>query len=241
MIFCILCAAVHTWFQLLRGSSRRKLVAEVIALRAQLIVQRRKSPRSPRLSPVNRLILAIACAFVPKRILSRTFIIVKPATVLKFHRWLVEKKYSKLYRNHKPRTGRPPLSKTVRTLILEIKEKNPSFGCPQIASLIFDRTGISVSEETVRRTLMRFYTGSPGRGPSWLSFLSTQANSLWSLDLFQVDSVFLSTHWVLVVMDQWSRQIVGFAVSHRPVTAMSLTQMFTSMRPEAEHHGFTRG
>jgi len=37
-------------------------------------------------------------------------------------------------------------------------------------------------------------------------------DSLWSLDLFRTDSILLRTHWVLVVMDQFSRRIIGFGV-----------------------------
>jgi hypothetical protein len=37
-------------------------------------------------------------------------------------------------------------------------------------------------------------------------------DSLWSLDLFRCESATLRTHWVLVVMDQFTRRIVGFGV-----------------------------
>jgi transposase InsO family protein len=37
-------------------------------------------------------------------------------------------------------------------------------------------------------------------------------DSLWSVDLFRCESIRLKTHWVLVVMDQFTRRIIGFAV-----------------------------
>ena len=152
-LFYILCAALHTWVRLLGGTPKRQLVAEVVALRAQLILAKRKAPRASKIPPLGRLLLACVYSLIPKRIHAKTLILVKPATVLKFHQCLVNRKYSRLYRNHQRMAGRPPLSKEIKNLILEKKTKNPSFGCPQIASLILDRTGLSVSEETVLAVL----------------------------------------------------------------------------------------
>ena len=53
----------------------------------------------------------------------------------------------------------------------------------------------------------------PGSGgPSWLTFLGHSKDSLWSVDLFRCESLILRTHWVMVVLDQYTRRIVGFAV-----------------------------
>ena len=49
-------------------------------------------------------------------------------------------------------------------------------------------------------------------GPSWLTFLGHTKDSLWSLDLFRCESMTLRTHWVLVVMDHYSRRIIGFGI-----------------------------
>jgi putative transposase len=69
----------------------------------------------------------------------------------------------------------------------------------------------------VRRILAVGYQPEPGSaGPSWLTVLGHAKDSLWSLDLFRCESAVLRTHWVLVVMDQWTRRIVGCGV-HRGV------------------------
>ena len=49
---------------------------------------------------------------------------------------------------------------------------------------------------------------------------------LWSLDLFRCESAVLRTHWVLVVMDQWTRRIVGFGVHRGVVDGVGLCRMF---------------
>ena len=54
--------------------------------------------------------------------------------------------------------------------------------------------------------------GPGSGGPSWLTFLGHSKDSLWSVDLFRCESLILKTHWVIAVMDQCTRRIVGFAV-----------------------------
>ena len=66
--------------------------------------------------------------------------------------------------------------------------------------------------------------GPDSAGPSWLTVLGQTRDSLWSLDLFRCESAVLRTHWVLVVMDQCTRRIVGFGV--HPVDGMGLGRMF---------------
>jgi transposase InsO family protein len=51
-------------------------------------------------------------------------------------------------------------------------------------------------------------------------------DSLWSVDLFRCESAILRTHWVLVVMDQYTREIIGFGMQAGIVDGMSLCRMF---------------
>ncbi len=62
--------------------------------------------------------------------------------------------------------------------------------------------------------------------PSWLTFLGHPKDSLWSIDLFRCESAILRTHWVLVVMDQYTRRIVGFGVHAGNVDGTALCRMF---------------
>jgi putative transposase len=73
--------------------------------------------------------------------------------------------------------------------------------------------GVAIDKDVVRRILSVHYRPeSDSGGPSWLTFLGHMKDSLWSCDLFRCESATLRTHWVLVVMDQFTRRIVGFAV-----------------------------
>src|SRR5215469_10004545 len=62
---------------------------------------------------------------------------------------------------------------------------------------------------------------------SWLTFLGQAEDSfLWSIDLFRCESLSLGTHWVLVVMDQFTRRIIGFGIHRGTVDGPSLCRMF---------------
>ena len=51
-------------------------------------------------------------------------------------------------------------------------------------------------------------------------------DSLWSTDLFRCESAVLRTHWILVVMDQYTRRIIGFGLHRGPVDGIALCRMF---------------
>ena len=79
----------------------------------------------------------------------------------------------------------------------------------------------------MRRILAARYQPAPDSdGPSWLTVLGHAKDSLWSLDLFRCESAVLRTHWVLVVMDQCTRRLVGFAVHRGVVDGVGLCRMF---------------
>ena len=63
-------------------------------------------------------------------------------------------------------------------------------------------------------------------GPSWLTFLRHVKDSLWSIDLMRCESVALRTYWVLIVMDQYTRRIIGFGIQAGVVNGMALCRMF---------------
>ena len=111
--------------------------------------------------------------------------------------------------------------------ICELKRRNPRFGCPKIAQHLAKTFGLDLDKDVVRRVLAAHY--HPERrdhGPSWLTLLGHTKDSLWSLDLFQTESILLRSHWVLVVIDQFTRRIVGFGVQAVSVDGRALCRMF---------------
>jgi len=111
--------------------------------------------------------------------------------------------------------------------VLEMKRRNPTWGCPRIAEQITLAFGVDIDKDVVRRILgMHNRPESGSGGPSWLTFLGHAKDSLWSADLFCCESLTLRTHWVLVVMDQFTRRIVGFGIHRGIVDGSALCRMF---------------
>jgi len=108
-----------------------------------------------------------------------------------------------------------------------LKRRNPLFGCPRIAQIIATTFGVKIDKDAVRRVLAKHLRPPPHEsGPSWLTATGRTKDSLWSIDLFCWESIALRTHWVLVVMDQFRRRIVGFAGHVGDVDGLALCRMF---------------
>jgi len=75
-------------------------------------------------------------------------------------------------------------------------------------------------------------------GPSWLTLLGHTKDSLWTIDLFRCESILLKSHWVLVVMDQFTQRIIGFGVHAGDVDGVALCRMFNTAiySQGAPHH-----
>ena len=61
-----------------------------------------------------------------------------------------------------------------------------------------------------------------------MSFVGDTTDSLWSVDLFRCESIVLRSYWVLVVMDQFTRRLVGFGVHCGAVTGVDVCRMFNA-------------
>ena len=214
--------------KLLRPGGSRAVIAENLLLKQQLIIHSRSRQRAPNLTTQDRSILGFLSLFLnPKRI-TRAAIIIKPSTLLLLHNALKKQKYRLLYSpcgGCKPGPKGP--SREVIKAIVEMKQRNPRYGCPRIAQQINLAFGLDLDKDIVRRVLAVYYKpDSNDRGPSWLTTLGHAKDSLWSLDLFRAESITLKAHWILVVMDQYTRRIIGFAVHAGNMNGPALCRMF---------------
>lgn len=216
---------------LCKPAGNKAIMAENLALRQQLIVLKRKYNRSPNLKFSDRVAFAIFGALISPARLFKTAIIIKPKTILSFHQALVERKYHKLFSAKKYSKPGPkgPGDELIK-LIVEMKQRNPRFGCPRIAMQIQNIFGIEVDKDVVRRVLDKHYKPDPrNNGASWLTFIGHMKDSLWSIDFFRVESITLKSHWVMVVMDQFSRRIIGFRVHKGALNGTAICCMFNSL------------
>jgi putative transposase len=172
--------------------------------------------------------LGFLSRFLDPRRLVRVAVILKPATLLRFHRGLRDLKYRYLFSTNPKRKPGPkgPAPELIQA-ICEFKRRNPRFGCPRIAQHLAKTFGIETNKDVVRRILRTHYRPERRQsGPSWLTFLGHTKDSLWSIDLFRTESILLKTHWVLVIMDQFTRRIIGFGVQAVAVDGAALCRMF---------------
>ncbi len=147
--------------------------------------------------------------------LTKISLILQPATILKFHRALVERKFQKLCsKKNKQKPGRKGPSQEIIDLVLALKQRNPRYGYCRIAMQIFQSFGIKISCFAVGRIQRKYLPpeGNGDNGFSWLTFIGHTVDSLWSVDFFKCESINLKTHTVMVIIDQFSRRIIGFSV-----------------------------
>ncbi len=209
----------------------RAVIAENLVLKQQLIVLRRGRQRAPNLALSDRLICGLASLFLSPGRIRKVAIGLRPSTLLAFHQALVHRKYRRLFSSSpcpkKPGPKGP--SDALIQAIVELKSRNPRFGCPRIARIIAHTFGVDIDKNVVYRVLAKHYRPVPGgTGPSWLSFIGHTRDSLWSVDLFRCESIVLRSYWVLVVMDQFTRRLVGVGVHCGPVNGADVCRMFNA-------------
>jgi hypothetical protein len=112
-----------SWLALLARSSASK-DAEILALRHEVAVLRRTNPR-PQLNWADRAVLAASSRLLPKSL--RACRIVAPATLLRWHRRLVARRW----RQPKP-PGRPPISEEITALVARLAIENRTWGVVRI-------------------------------------------------------------------------------------------------------------
>jgi putative transposase len=157
----------------------RSVIAESL-LKHQLLIVNRPHHRAPSLRVTDRFIVAVCSLFICPARLVRSAIILKPSTILNFHRSLVKLKYRLLFcpkRRAKPGPKGP--TQDLIHAVVEMKLRNPDWGCPRIAAQIRLAFGVLINKDVVRRILATYYRPSPaGGGPSWLTFLGHMKDSL---------------------------------------------------------------
>ena len=171
-----LLAAVRVFFR-----SRQDTATEILALRQQVAVLKRKRPR-PKLNGLDRLFRTTL-----RRLWSRwadVLVIVKSETVVGWHR----AGFQLYWRwRSRPSGGRPKIAGEVRVLIRRLAEDNPDWGAPRIHGEL-QKLGFGLSERTVARYLRGVRRrGDPGR--RWLAFLQNHREGIVAFDFFTVPTL----------------------------------------------------
>ena len=227
-LITLLVHLIATLARLMGPGGARSVIAESLLVKQQLLILNRSRQRAPNLRASDRILAGVCALFMrPARVI-RSAIVLKPSTILDFHRMLRKRKYRLLFSpKRRGRTGPKGPSNELVAAIVEMKRRNPVWGCPRIAQQIVLAFDIQIDKDVVRRVLATHYRPNPdSSGPSWLTFLGHAKDSLWSIDLFRCESAILRSYWILVVMDQYTRRIVGFGIHAGTVDGRALCRMF---------------
>jgi transposase InsO family protein len=173
---------------------------EIVVLRHELSVLRRQT-RRPQLTTTDRVFLAAASQLLPRS--SWRSFLVTPATLLRWHRRLVARRWT-----YGGRSGRPPIGGEISVLVLRLARENPRWGYQRIVGELHG-LGITVSATTVRKILRLAGLGPAGQraGLSWRAFLRAQAKSMLAVDFFTVETVSLQRLYVLSFIELASRRV----------------------------------
>jgi len=144
-------------------------------------------------------------------------LIVKPATVIGWHRILVARHWTQ---PPTPRTGRPPTPTELRRLVLRLDTENPNWGYRRIHGEI-RRLGHLIAASTVWKILRDAgREPNPNRiGPSWSEFITSQAHAVVATDFFCVDTVTLRRFHVLFFIEIGTRRVHLAGITTNPTGA----------------------
>ncbi len=209
--------------RLLPGSDRDK-DAEILALRHQLaVLQRQLDGQRVRFDPADRAWLAALLHQLPKPSLHRLRLLVRPDTVLRWHRDLVARRHARASRPR--RRGRPPTVRSIRALVLRLVHENPSWGYRRVHGELLT-LGVKVAASTVWEILREAgIDPAPDRAATtWTQFLRSQAEALLAVDFIETVTLAGTRMYVLAVIEHASRRIRILGATAHP-TAAWVTQV----------------
>ena len=176
------------------------------ALRQQLLVLQRRRPR-PRLTDADRRFWILASRWF--RGWRGTLLIVKPETVLGWHRkgW---KAYWRWRSRAPAHSGRRPIRDELRLLIRRMASENVLWGQRRIQAELA-RLGFKVSARTVAKYMRLPHDREPS--PGWRIFLERHAAEIWACDFFCVQTLWFKTLHAFFVVSHASREVLHVEVT----------------------------
>ena len=118
---------IVTLAKLARPGGAGSVIAESLLLKQQILICRRSRRRAPPLTTIDRFVLGLTTMFVRSRRIAKLAAILKPATLLRFHKALVDRKYRRLFSSTGTRRKPGPNGPTeeIVAAVLEMKRRNP--------------------------------------------------------------------------------------------------------------------
>ncbi|WP_433825964.1 transcriptional regulator [Actinoplanes sp. CA-015351] len=222
--------------RLLPGSDGDK-DAEILVLRHQpAVLHRQLDGQRVRFDPADRAWLAALLHQLPRPSLHRLRLLVRPNTILRWHRDLLARRHAAASRPR--RRGRPRTVRSIRALVLRLVRENPSWGYRRVHGELLT-LGVTVAASTVWEILRAAgIDPAPERAATtWAQFLRSQAEALLAADFIETITLTGTRLYVLAVIEHASRRIRVLGATAHPNTAW-VTQTARNLVMDLEDTGW---
>ena len=221
--------------RLLPMSDRAK-DTEILALRHQItVLERHLHGERIRFTPSDRAWLAALLHQLPRDVLGDIRLLVRPETVLRWHRDLIARRHA---RNSRPkRAGRPRTIRSIRRLVLRLARQNSTWGYRRIHGELLV-LGIRVAASTVWEVLNDAgIDPAPQRtSTTWATFLRSQAQAIIAADFFETVTLTGTRLYILAVVEHATRRVRILGATAHP-TAAWVTQTARNLLMDLDDTG----
>jgi len=210
------------------GLTKNDKELEIFILRQQIRISQRKTPKTPRISDPERILLStltekfLHSSELARQRLHQVMLIFRPETVLRWHHHLVRRKWT--FRR-KGNPGRPKILPELEALIVRLAKENQHWGYEKIQGELL-KIGYRLSVSSVRNTLKRHGVTpvSQRSTDSWRTFLGHYKDQIRASDFFTVETIWLKTIYVLFFIELGTRKIYGSGCTTNPDTTWIIQQ-----------------
>jgi transposase InsO family protein len=224
-----------TMLRLFAMNDRTKDV-EILALRHQiLILQRQLHDQKIRFTAADRALLAALLHRLPRTVLRQIRLLVRPETVLRWHRDLIAARHARISRPK--RVGRPRTVRSIRALVLRLAQENSSWGYRRIHGELLV-LGVKIAASTVWEILKDADVDpAPNRtSDGWATFLRSQAEAILAADFFETVTLTGARIYVLAVIEHATRRVRILGATPHPTTAW-VTQAVRNLAMDLQDAG----
>ncbi|MEV0408340.1 integrase core domain-containing protein [Actinoallomurus sp. NPDC050550] len=210
--------------------------AEILTLRHQIaVLERQLGGTRVRFTAPDRAFLAALLHRLTPEALRQVRLLVRPDTVLCWHRDLVRRRHAA--RSKPKRPGRPPTVRSIRALVLRLVRENPQWGYRRVHGELLV-LGVKVAASTVWDILQDAgIEPAPERAAgTWAAFLRSQADALLACDFLETVTLTGARMYVLAMIEHRTRRIRILGATAHP-TASWVTQAVRNLVMDLEDAG----
>ncbi|MGW5689072.1 integrase core domain-containing protein [Nonomuraea sp. NPDC003754] len=190
---------------------------EILALRHQITVLERQlgADSRVRFAPEDRAFLAALLAPLPREVLRRLRLLVRPDTVLRWHRDLMKRRHARTCRPN--RRGRPPTVRSIRVLSCDWFAKIHRGGYRRVYGEL-TALGIKVAASTVWEILKQegLDPASERASTTWADFLRSQAGALLACVFIETITLNGQRQYILAINEHASRRVRVLGTTAHP-------------------------